>query len=170
MAEDLVISDSAPTLAWLKFQQDGGGFVEVKENGALAVTSRDRNVIFSRQRVDPEYGYEDITVMTLQSRAHPTKYLTGHVSDNSVNGNPIWLQPEKPSSASYWRSRWYTDFFPEEIGRGWILLQHWDPSNPQLFFTISYDCSDHLEFQLTDINNSRNFVKEHGAFTLDSPS
>ena len=43
MAEDLVISDSAPTLAWLKFQQDGGGFVEVKENGALAVTSRDRN-------------------------------------------------------------------------------------------------------------------------------
>ena len=41
MAEDPVICDSTPTPAWLKFQQDGGGFVEINETGALTVTRRD---------------------------------------------------------------------------------------------------------------------------------
>ena len=43
--------------------------------------------IFNVQRVVPECDYGDIIVMTLQSGAHPTKYLTGYASDNSVSGN-----------------------------------------------------------------------------------
>ena len=43
MEQDRFISDPDPIPAVLKFQQDGGGFVEIKESGTLTVTSRQSN-------------------------------------------------------------------------------------------------------------------------------